>query len=125
MGEFFKVGMVPAMVVACSVLSPVLAGEISPRGHEPIKASIIDDAPERFTIDVMSLANVFADEEAKTFAVYISTQLPQKCADFSRLNLAYEKPEKYLRQFDLSKHKDVLAAIDHQKCVIVRNVPSN
>jgi len=102
-----------------------MAGEISPRGHEPIKASIVDNAPEKFTIDVMSLANLFADEGAKTFAVYISTQLPKSCSDFSELNLAYKKPDKYLRQFDLSKHKDVLVAIDKHKCVIVKNTPSD
>lgn len=95
----------------------------SPDGHQAIKASVVNAAPENYTINVRSLSNLGADEEAPTFAVYISGSKPDTCGDFSETPLTYKKPEKYLRQFDLSQNPDIVTAINEYKCVIVPNKP--
>ncbi len=94
------------------------------RPFEQVKANIVDETPKTFTIDVYSLANLFVDQEAHAFAVYTTTSAPKECADFRKISLAYDKPEKYKRRFDLSNHKDVLKAIETHKCVVIRNIPS-
>ena len=124
------------MVAACSVAaceqkdvkdSKGKAGSriatVSPKAHEAIKATVVNDSPGSFTIDVEKLANLGADQEAPTFAIYLTDSLPKTCGDFRELELPYKKPEKYIRKFDLSDHKDVLAAIDKFGCVVMKNVP--
>lgn len=96
---------------------------VSPKDHETIKATVVNDSPGAFTIDVEKLANLGADQEAPTFALYMTDTLPKTCGDFRQLELPYKKPEKYIRKFDLSAHKDVLAAIDKYGCVVMKNVP--
>lgn len=95
----------------------------SPKGHELIKASVVNAEPANYTINVRSLSNLGADEDAPTFAVYISGSKPDTCGDFSETPLTYKKPEKYLRQFDLSQNPDIVTAINEYKCVIVPNKP--
>lgn len=97
---------------------------IASRSFEQVKANIVDENPKTFTIDVYSLANMFVDQEAPDFAVYTTPSAPKECADFRTITLAYDKPEKYKRRFDLTKHADVLNAIETHKCVIIRNIPS-
>ena len=91
------------------------------KSHQPIKAEVVNDNPNKFTIDVKDLENSDANEEAPTFAIYTSENEPKTCGDFSKLDLKYEKPEKYKRVFDLSDHKDILKALDKYKCVVVKN----
>lgn len=91
------------------------------KSHQPIKAEVIDSNPNHFTIDVKELENAGANEEAPTFALYISDEPPRRCADFSKLDLEYSKPEKYKRVFDLSDHKDILQALKKYQCVVVKN----
>lgn len=98
---------------------------ISPEEFQPIRADIVDDTPAKFTIDVKNLANISADDEAPVFAVYTESSLPGQCGDFRDLSLAYKKPSKYEREFDLSTHEDVLKAIDAYGCIVLRNMPSN
>lgn len=97
---------------------------VSPREHEPVRASVINPDPATYTIDVKTLANMGVDEDAPTFAVYVTRRLPQTCGDFRKLELPYVKPDKYKRQFDLSRHQDVIRAIDEYGCVVMRNIPS-
>ena len=96
---------------------------ISPYDYDfqPIRADITNDTPSRFTIDVENFANIGADEEAPVFAIYTDNYLPDECGDFRALELDYRKPSKYERQFDLSRHRDVLEAIDVYGCVIINN----
>jgi|GEM_PF-1273357 len=96
---------------------------ISPRGHQAIRAKIIDATPANYTIDVRSLSNLGANVDAPTFALYMGSRVPDECGDFSALPLAYEVPEKYKRRFDLSNHPEVLQAIIRYRCVIVSNKP--
>lgn len=91
------------------------------KSHQPIKAEVIDTSPDHFTIDVKEWANKDANDQAPTFAVYTSDEPPSKCADFSKLDLKYEKPEKYKRVFDLSDHQEVLKGLKKYKCVVVKN----
>jgi hypothetical protein len=98
---------------------------ISPQGHELIKATVLNETPSNFTIDVKKFANMSVDQDAPTFAVYVSDSKPSKCGDFRSLELNYTKPDEYKRQFDLSGHPDVLAAIDTYGCVVMRNIPSS
>ncbi|MCC6597428.1 MAG: hypothetical protein IT559_01400 [Alphaproteobacteria bacterium] len=98
--------------------------EVSPQKYEPIKAKIIDNTPENFTINVRTLANFGANDEAPIFALYTSRKIPDTCADFTHLKLRYEKPRKYQRKFNLSKNKEVLTALDQYKCVVVQNIPA-
>ncbi|MFA5591728.1 MAG: hypothetical protein WC989_00240 [Micavibrio sp.] len=95
----------------------------SPRGHQLIKASVINDEPAHFTIDVKKFANISVDEEAPTFAVYTSSRIPSTCGDFRKLAINYQKPDKYTRVFNLSGHTEVLEAIDNYGCVVMRNIP--
>ena len=95
----------------------------SPDGHEAVKASVVNSEPANYTINVKSLSNLGVDEDAATFAVYISGSKPDACGDFASTPLTYKKPEKYLREFDLSKNPDIVTAINEYKCVIVPNKP--
>lgn len=95
----------------------------SPQGHQAIKAEIIDPTPSHLTINVKKLANINVNENAPTFAVYTTPLPPAKCGDFTHLDIYYEKPTKYTRVFDLSKHRDVLKAINAYGCVVMKNIP--
>ena len=86
---------------------------------EPIRAEIVNSDASEFTI-----ANADANTEAEYFAVYTSSKRPKNCADFSKTDLSYTKPEKNKRQFDLSDHDDIISAIDTKKCVIIPNKSS-
>lgn len=97
---------------------------ISPQGHQPIKAEIIDPSPSHLTINVKKLANVGVNEEAPTFAVYTGASLPARCGDFTHLEIRYKKPSKYTRVFNLSRNRDVLKAINSYGCVVMKNIPS-
>ena len=92
--------------------------------YEPIRAKIVSDVPSEYTINVKFLTNTFADTEADIFAVYTTSTKPENCADFRHLELSYEKPSKYLRVFDLSENEDVIAAVNKQQCVAIRNIPA-
>lgn len=97
---------------------------VSPKNHEAVRASVIDPTPANYTIDVETLANLGVDDNAPTFAVYIKRRVPETCGDFRKLELPYTKPKKYLRQFDLTKHEEVIQALDQYGCVVMRNIPS-
>lgn len=126
--------MLVPLLAACSLSEPAkhpkknpkVAGvtSVSPQGHEPIKATVVDKSPGHYTIDVKKFANMSADQEAPTFAVYVTGSLPAQCGDFRKLDISYKKPTKYERQFDFRKHKDILKAIDEYGCVVIRNKPS-
>lgn len=96
---------------------------VSPTEFQPIRADIISDKPSKFTIDVENLANIGADDDAPVFAVYTQSTLPDQCGDFREVELQYKKPSKYKREFDLSDHKDILAAIDSYGCIVMKNTP--
>ena len=98
---------------------------ISPEGHQPIRASVINPAPSRFTIDVRKFANIGVNEDAPTFAVYVNNTLPAKCGDFRDLELSYWKPAKYKRTFNFSNEEKVMRAIREYGCVVLRNIPDN
>lgn len=91
--------------------------------HEAIKAEIIDSDPAHYVIDVEQLANLGVDDNAKTFAVYVTKDKPETCGDFTGVKLPYQKPEEYKRRFDLSEHMDVIQAIEHYGCVAMKNIP--
>ncbi len=93
--------------------------------HEAIKAEILDKDPAHFTIDVEKMANMNANDNADTFAVYTASSVPDECGDFRELELPYEKPEEYKRTFDLSDHPEVLDALDSYGCVVMKNIPPN
>lgn len=95
----------------------------TPKGHQPIQAEILNASPDNFTINVKKLANWGADENAPTFAVYTGSSLPDICGDYASTELAYMKPEKYIRVFDLSHQPGILTAIDEYQCVIIPNIP--
>ena len=97
---------------------------VSPEGFVPLRASVVDSNPARFTIDVRKFANIGVDEDAPTFALYTKNTLPGKCGDFRDVELSYSKPSKYRRVFNLSGEDKLLRAIDGYGCVILRNGPS-
>lgn len=94
---------------------------VDPTEFEPLRASVIDENPSHYTIDVRKFSNIGVDENAPYFSVYISETIPQQCGDFRTLDLPYQKPDKYQRIFDLSSHDDVLKAINTYKCVVIRS----
>lgn len=105
---------------------PAMANELptaSPSGHTVIKASIVDANPAHFVINVKQLANMFADQDAPTFAVYTSNSVPKICGNFEHTKITYEKPSQYVRVFNLTKQPGILQAIEQYKCVIIPNIP--
>ncbi len=96
----------------------------SPGGHETIKASVLNNDPSAYRINVKKLANMDVNQEAPTFAVYIRSSIPSKCGDFRDLELPYKKPTKYEREFNLSDNPEVLEALKSHGCVVMRNIPS-
>ena len=94
---------------------------ISPEGHEPIRASVINPNPANYTIDVRKFANIGVNEDAATFAVYIGSSLPTKCGDFRDVELPYWKPGKYKRSFNMSGEEKILRAFEGYGCVVLRN----
>ena len=96
---------------------------VSPREHQTIKASVISKNPSAYKINVKKMANMGVNEEAPTFAVYITSSVPSRCGDFRKLELPYKKPTKYEREFNLSEHEEVLQALDRYGCVVMRNIP--
>lgn len=112
-------GMVPFVAYAAGDGAPV-----SPQGTQAIKANVVDSDPSSFTINVKSLANLGANEEAPIFTLYTSARLPDQCADFTDMSIRYWKPGKYVRVFDLSDKAGVIEALNQYHCVVVRNMPS-
>lgn len=116
-----------ALILSIALVGlPAVAQDIattSPEGHQAIKAKIIDANPAQYTINVRTLANFGANENAPTFAVYTSARPPAQCGDFSDLNISYKKPTKYTRVFNLTRHRDVLTAINAYGCVVIKNIP--
>lgn len=110
-----------AMIADKGVIADIPS--ISPQGHQPIRASVIDPSPAHFTIDVRKFANIGANENAPTFALYLGSRLPKRCGDFRDLDLSYWKPDKYKRVFNLSGQDKVMRAIDGYDCIIFRNSP--
>ncbi|MDD3022208.1 MAG: hypothetical protein PHX61_14720 [Alphaproteobacteria bacterium] len=96
--------------------------ETPTKKFEQVKAYVINNDPKNFTIDVYSLANMFVDQEAPEFAVYLTTSAPKLCADFRATELPYSKPEKYHRQFDLNQHLDIQDALEKYRCVVIKNI---
>lgn len=88
---------------------------------EPVRADVVNDAPWRYTLDIENLANIGVSEDAPAFAIYTGSSLPDICGDFREDSLSYSKPSKYQRRFNLSRHRDVLEAIDLFGCIIVGN----
>jgi hypothetical protein len=94
---------------------------VAPKGHQAIKAKVVNPEPKNFTINVRMLANMGVNEDAPSFAMYVSGSLPKQCADFRPLKLSYTKPQKYQRKFDLTKFPQVLTALEKYKCVVITN----
>lgn len=120
-----------AVIIVTVATAPSAHAEIpdrltttSPREHEAVRASVINPEPDAYTIDIKTLANISVDDDAPTFAVYVTRRLPDTCGDFRKLELPYTRPGKYKRQFDLSRHQDVIRALEEYGCVVMRNIPS-
>lgn len=92
-----------------------------PEGNEPIRASVVNTDPDNFTLDVRKFANIGVDEGAQTFAIYIDTSLPRKCADFRGLNLPMWKSAKYKRSLNLSSHPEVIEGLNGYGCIVILN----
>lgn len=104
-------------------VEPDLPGIVStsPEGYQPIRASVIDDAPSRYTLDIRKFSNIGVDEAAPSFALYITNNLPSKCGDFRDLDLNLRAIDKYKRVMNLNGHENVLKALDVFGCIIIRN----
>ena len=118
-----------AAIFSCLALGIVLPAQakqirtVPTDQYEPIKAEIIDSTPENFTINVKFMANYWADKGADVFSVYTSNSEPETCADFTDIELSYQKPAEHKRQFDLSDHPEILEAVREYNCVAIPNIP--
>ena len=120
---FFFIGLCVSAYYQDS--TPLINDKISAEDTaEPIRAEVVNAEASEFTIDVEFITNASANTEAEFFAVYTSSKKPKNCADFSKTDLSYTKPEENKRQFDLSDHDDIISAIDTKKCVIIPNKKS-
>jgi hypothetical protein len=116
-------GISAASVEKSGAQSAKKTATVSPEGHQKIKAIILDETPENFTVDLEIPRNLGADENARTFAVFTGEE-PTRCRDFQGLSLPYKRLGKYKRIFDLSSHPEVLRAIKNPGCVVIQNIPS-
>jgi hypothetical protein len=90
-------------------------------GHETVRASVTNPTPHRFTIDVRKFANIGVNENAPTFALYLTRSIPRKCGDFRELEIDVWAPSKYKRILNLEPHEGVIRAINGYGCVVMRN----
>ena len=111
------------MLSVISLHSALAYDLISIDNYEPVRAEIVNSDPSQFTINVRNLSNIGVDQKAEYFSVYTTSSKPENCADFTNENLPYEKPEKYLRQFNLSDQPEILEAIESVGCVAMKNIP--
>ncbi len=93
----------------------------SPAGHEPLRADIVNKRLSNFTLDIQQFANISANENAETYAVYTNGTLPATCGDFTGKDITYWQPSKYKRSFDLRGHRDVVQAFEEYGCIIVKS----
>lgn len=115
-------------LMALSFAPAAMAQEIAmvnTKQFQPIKAEIVKSDPSEFTINVRNMSNLGADQKADVFSVYTASSQPEQCADFTNVELPYEKPEKYLRVFDLSDKPEIMTAIEKHQCVAVKNIPAS
>ena len=116
-------------ICALTLLStPALAASkisvVSPSNHEPVKFSVQNADPAHFTINLKKAANLGVNQEAKTYALYNTASVPDRCGNFLKSSMSYQKPDKYHRIFDLSKKPEVLTALNQYGCVVIPNKPS-
>ncbi len=96
---------------------------IPPQGHQSIRATVINEDPAHYTLDVRKFANIGVSEDAPTFAIYTSSSLPAKCGDFRGLTVPQWSPSKYKRSYDLRGQDKVMKALKGYHCVVLRNAP--
>lgn len=91
--------------------------------HQPVKVEVQNRDPANFTINLKKIANLGVDQKARTFALYTTSSVPDRCGDFRKLDIDYKKPDKYHRVFNLSGNPEVLKALDQYGCVVIPNKP--
>ena len=92
--------------------------EASPEGFQPVKSEIINNAPEKFTIDVDFLQNAFVNREAPTFAFYVTKKTPTTCADFRGQQYRTTQPSDYTYRFNLKADDPLISSVSSYGCVI-------
>ena len=94
---------------------------IPPDGHQPLRASVINNRLDRYTFDLRKFANIGVTDKAPSFAIYTSSGIPAKCGDFRATDLPYRMEGKYHRIYDLRGHDDIVRALDGYRCIVVGN----
>lgn len=97
-------------------------GSVHTSEFESVRAIVLDETPEKFTISVDLPQNIVVKRNADFYAVYTSRDEPDYCADFREENMNYKRPSQFQREFDLSARQDVLEALNEFKCVLVPNI---
>ena len=118
---------IPILCASALLCSPAFAAgkisTVSPANHEPVKFSVQNADPSHFTINLKKVANLSVNQDTKTYALYKTAALPDRCGNFLKSDMDYQKPDKYHRIFDLSQKPEVLKALDKYGCVVIPNKP--
>jgi hypothetical protein len=94
---------------------------ISPVGHQPLRASVVNKRLSRYTLDIKNFANIIFNEDAPTYAIYVESTLPSQCGDFSQVYVDYTKPGEHIRRFNFSNHPEIAESLKTYGCVILKN----
>ena len=116
------------MLITCLfIATPAMAANfaVAPSsGNQPVKAQVVDSNPAHFEINLKKAANMGVNQKAPTFAMYTTDEVPGQCGDFTKDSIAYQKPDKYHRVFNLTQKPEVLSALKQYGCVIIKNKPT-
>ena len=94
---------------------------VSPVGHQPLRASVVNKRLSRYTLDIKNFANIIFNENAPTYAIYVESMLPSQCGDFTNIDLDYTKPDEHRRRFNLTEHPEVAKSLRTYGCIILKN----
>lgn len=94
---------------------------ISPVGHQPLRANVVNKRLSRYTLDIKNFANIIFNENAPTYAIYVESTLPSQCGDFTNVDLDYTKLDEHRRRFNLSEHPEVAKSLRTYGCIIMKN----
>lgn len=116
-------GLLAAFLIAFGAEAKTPFAVSPAQGHQPVKVKVTNQNPDKFTISLKSFANLGVNKKAKTYVMYNTSSVPEKCGDFSKLDVNYKKPDKFTRIFDLSDKKEVIQAMNEYGCIIIPNKP--
>jgi hypothetical protein len=95
--------------------------KISPAGHQPLRADIINGRASRFTVDTDNLANILFSDTSPTYVMFVQSTLPSECADFTNINVDYVATSKTRRRYNFEANPEIAQSIKTIGCAVLKN----